>query len=64
MKGRRSEEFLEVLGYKYVEEIVHREDLVLLDAKDNGGEGLADEDTDQNDAADRDRSNEEEKGDE
>ncbi len=63
MKGRRSEEFLEVLGYKYVEEIVHREDLVLLDAKDNGGEGFAEEDTEQNDAADRDRSNEEEKGD-
>ena len=51
MKGRRSEEFMEVLGYKYVEEIVHREDLVLLDAKGNGGEGFADEDTDQNDAA-------------
>ena len=30
MKGRKSEDFLEVLGYKYVEEIVHREDLVLL----------------------------------
>ncbi len=59
-----------MLGYKYVEEIVHREDLVLLDAKGNGGEGFADEDTDQNDAADqnaaadRDRSNEEEKRDE
>ncbi len=38
MKGRQSDEFLEVLGYKYVEEIVHREDLVLLDVKnDNGG---------------------------
>jgi len=36
MKGRQSEEFLEVLGYKYVEEIVHREDLVLLDSKNNG----------------------------
>ena len=39
MKGRQSDEFLEVLGYKYVEEIVHREDLVLLDPKDNGGDG-------------------------
>ena len=40
MKGRQSEEFLEVLGYKYVEEIVHREDLVLLDPKNNNGESL------------------------
>ena len=40
MKGRQSEEFLEVLGYKYVEEIVHREDLVLLDVKKNGGESF------------------------
>jgi len=52
MKGRQSGEFLEVLGYKYVEEIVHREDLVLLDLKNNGGERLADKD-------DRDRSNKE-----
>ncbi len=38
MKGRQSGEFQEVLGYRYVEEIVHREDLVLLDVKnDNGG---------------------------
>ena len=36
MKGRQSEEFQEVLGYKYVEEIIHREDLVLLDVKNNG----------------------------
>ena len=35
MKGRQSEEFKEVLGYRYVEEIVHREDLVLLDLKTN-----------------------------
>jgi len=35
MKGRQSKEFQEVLGYKYVEEIVHREDLVLLDVKNN-----------------------------
>ena len=35
MKGRQSEEFQEVLGYKYVEEIVHREDLVLLDMKND-----------------------------
>jgi len=40
MKGRQSEEFLNVLGYKYVEEIVHREDLVLLDAKNDNGESL------------------------
>jgi hypothetical protein len=33
MKGRQSSEFEEVLGYRYVEEIVHREDLVLLDLK-------------------------------
>ena len=38
MKGRQSEEFQEVLGYKYVEEIVHREDLVLLDVKTDNGE--------------------------
>ena len=42
MKGRQSEEFLEVLGYKYVEEIVHREDLVLLDPKNNIGESVED----------------------
>ncbi len=35
MKGRRSDEFEKVLGYKYVEEIVQREDLVLLDLKNN-----------------------------
>ena len=40
MKGRQSEEFLDVLGYKYVEEIVHREDLVLLDVKNDNGESL------------------------
>ena len=44
MKGRQSEEFLEVLGYKYVEEIVHREDLVLLDVKKNGGESFDERD--------------------
>ncbi len=37
MKGRKSEEFLEVLGYKYVEEIVHREDLVLLEQSGEKG---------------------------
>ena len=37
MKGRQSDEFLGVLGYKYVEEIVHREDLVLLDVKNDNG---------------------------
>ena len=42
MKGRQSEDFLEVLGYKYVEEIVHREDLVLLDPKNNTGESVED----------------------
>ena len=42
MKGRQSEEFQEVLGYKYVEEIVHREDLVLLDVKTDNGESLDD----------------------
>ena len=36
MQGRQSSEFKEVLGYRYVEEIVHREDLVLLDL--NNGE--------------------------
>ncbi len=43
MKGRQSEEFEKVLGYKYVEEIVHREDLVLLDPKPNNGESFDDE---------------------
>ena len=38
MKGRQSSEFEEVLGYRYVEEIVHREDLVLLDLRTNNGE--------------------------
>jgi glutamate 5-kinase len=42
MKGRQSDEFLEVLGYKYVEEIVHREDLVLLDVKNNSGGSVDD----------------------
>ncbi len=36
MKGRQSEEFEKVLGYRYVEEIVQREDLVVLDLKNNG----------------------------
>ena len=43
MKGRQSEEFKKVLGYKYVEEIVHREDLVLLDPKTNNGESFDDD---------------------
>jgi glutamate 5-kinase len=38
MKGRQSDEYLEVLGYKYVEEIVHREDLVLLDPRNDNEE--------------------------
>ena len=42
MKGRQSSEFEEVLGYRYVEEIVHREDLVLLDVKNQNGESGAD----------------------
>ena len=42
MKGRQSEEFQEVLGYKYVEEIIHREDLVLLDVRNNNGESFDD----------------------
>ncbi len=42
MKGRQSKEYQEVLGYKYVEEIVHREDLVLLDPKANNGESFDD----------------------
>ncbi len=40
MKGRQSTDYEDVLGYKYVEEIIHREDLVLLDPKNNNGEGL------------------------
>ena len=40
MKGRKSADFENVLGYKYVEEIVHREDLVLLDPKGDNGAGL------------------------
>ena len=46
MKGRQSEEFLEVLGYKYIEEIVHREDLVLLDSKNNSEDRFAHDDDD------------------
>ncbi len=42
MKGRQSEEFQDVLGYKYVEEIVHREDLVLLDVKTDNKESRDD----------------------
>ncbi len=42
MKGRQSKEYQEVLGYKYVEEIVHREDLVLLDPKASNGESFDD----------------------
>ena len=45
MKGRQSEEFQEVLGYMYVEEIVHREDLVLLDVKNDNGESLDDKES-------------------
>ncbi len=49
MKGRQSEEFEKVLGYRYVEEIVQREDLVVLDLKNNEqvfgpGEDTADRD--------------------
>jgi glutamate 5-kinase len=40
MKGRKSADFEDVLGYRYVEEIVHREDLVLLDPKSNNGESF------------------------
>ena len=40
MRGRQSKEFLDVLGYKYVGVIVHREDLVLLDVKTDNGESL------------------------
>ena len=46
MKGRQSEEDLKVLGYKYVEEIVHREDLVLLDSKNDIEERFTDDDDD------------------
>jgi glutamate 5-kinase len=42
MKGRQSKEFEKILGYKYVEEIVHREDLVLLDPKTDNGESSDD----------------------
>jgi len=42
MKGRQSSEFEEVLGYRYVEEIIHREDLVLLDVKNQDRESGAD----------------------
>ena len=44
MKGRQSGDFQEVLGYKYVEEIVHREDLVLLDVKTDKRESSDDRD--------------------
>ena len=57
MKGRQSGEFQEVLGYRYVEEIVHREDLVLLDEKTNRRESSDDRD----DEAVRDRLNNGEK---
>ena len=57
MKGRQSGEFQEVLGYRYVEEIVHREDLVLLDVKTNRRESSDDRD----DEAERDRLNNGEK---
>ena len=35
MKERRSEEFASVLGYQYVEAIIHREDMVLLEVQDD-----------------------------
>ena len=57
MKGRQSGDFQEVLGYKYVEEIVHREDLVLLDVKTDKRESSDDRDYE----ADRDRLNNGEK---
>ena len=57
MQGRQSGEFQEVLGYRYVEEIVHREDLVLLDVKTNRRESSDDRD----DEAERDRLNNGEK---
>jgi glutamate 5-kinase len=65
MKGRKSADFQKVLGYKYVEEIVHREDLVLLDPKSNGAR-LDDQDggEDTGDELDHDRLNKGEKGDE
>jgi len=40
MKGRKSADFKNVLGYEYVEEIVHREDLVLLDPTGDNGAGF------------------------
>ena len=57
MKGRQSGDFQEVLGYKYVEEIVHREDLVLLDVKTDKRESSDDRDYE----VDRDRLNNGEK---
>ena len=57
MKGRQSGEFQEVLGYRYVEEIIHREDLVLLDVQTNKRESSDDRD----DEAERDRLNNGEK---
>ena len=57
MKGRQSGEFQEVLGYRYVEEIIHREDLVLLDVKTNKRESSDDRD----DEAERDSLNNGEK---
>ncbi len=57
MKGRQSGDFQEVLGYKYVEEIVHREDLVLLDVKTDERESSDDRDYE----VDRDRLNNGEK---
>ena len=56
MKGRQSADFEKVLGYKYVEEIIHREDLVLLDPKNNTGESVEDGD-DGGDREDGDRLN-------
>ena len=35
MMGRQRGEFESILGYKYVDEIIHRDDLVLLDADNN-----------------------------
>ena len=57
MKGRQSGDFQEVLGYKYVEEIVHREDLVLLDVKTDKRDSSDDRDYE----VDRDRLNNGEK---
>ncbi len=78
MKGRQSSEFDEVLGYRYVEEIVHREDLVLLDVRTSAREPLATADaraegteatdgnggTDGTEGTDRNRLNDGGKGDE